>query len=280
MVTTDESDEHAPVVGDWPKGVGEASWWPLVVVLSVVGIYVGCGLYLVGVAMHSVVRVAGVGIALLSVVLLVIGGLGWVYQGFVREYWQRAAPTSARSMKAGMVLFLASDVVTFSALFTYYFVIRFGSEWSQLRIPGELLSSILVVNTAALFLSSITYVWGERNLRAGKHRRFLLGTGLTLLLGVLFVAGQALEYYTFITREGFTLTSGVFASGFFTLTGLHGLHVVFGVALLSTVLVRGIRGQYSGARHLSVTTVGWYWHFVDAVWLFLVSAVYLGSKLL
>jgi len=101
--------------------------------------------------------------------------------------------------------------------------------------------------------------------------------GLTLLLGVVFLGGQALEYFEFIGNYGFTWTQGVYSSAFFGLTGLHGLHVMLGVVFLSIVFVRGIYGQYSADRHLSVSTASMYWHFVDVVWIFLVVVLYVGA---
>ncbi len=91
--------------------------------------------------------------------------------------------------------------------------------------------------------------------------------------------GQVYEYTLFITKEGFTITSGVFGSAFFGLTGLHGLHVTLGVVLMSVLFVRALYGQFSEERDTSVTTITMYWHFVDAVWILLVVALYAGSTL-
>jgi cytochrome c oxidase subunit 3 len=87
-----------------------------------------------------------------------------------------------------------------------------------------------------------------------------------------------LEYYEFIVREGFTLTSGIYSSAFFGLTGLHGLHVTLGAVILGVVFVRGLFGQYSAERHVSVSTASMYWHFVDVVWVFLVVVLYVGAE--
>jgi cytochrome c oxidase subunit 3 len=95
---------------------------------------------------------------------------------------------------------------------------------------------------------------------------------------VVFIGGQIYEYYEFIVHEGFTLTSGFFASAFFGLTGLHGLHVSLGAVLLGVVLVRALAGQYSAERHVSVSTASMYWHFVDVVWIFLVVVLYVGAE--
>jgi len=281
MSEADEAAEHHhfPAPTDWPKGFGESSWWPITLVLGVAGLYVGFGLYFLGRSISWVGPVPGAAVVVVGLFLFVAGAGGWLYQAFVSGYWERHSHNRGRSLRLGMVLFLATDVATFGVGFTYYFFIRLGLQWPPSHLPEGLLSVVLVVNTLALFVSSFTYYWGERRLRAGDRRGFVLGVGVTVLLGLVFLGGQVVEYYAFVVSEGFTLTSGLFASAFYPLTGLHGLHVLTGVILLSTVLVRGVRGQYDVDRHVSVTTVGWYWHFVDGVWLFLVALIYVGSQL-
>jgi cytochrome c oxidase subunit 3 len=270
---TDESGshEHLPATNDWPQGLGEASGWPIVLVVSLVGLYVGAGLYIAG--RHTL----GGALVIGSIVLFAVSSGGWLYQAFVVDFWERHAPTDGQGLRFGMLLFLATDISTFGAGFVYYFFIRLGETW-PLEIPEGLLSLILAVNTVALVISSFTYYWGERNLVNDNRTKFIAGTALTFLLGCLFVAGQIFEYYQFIAREGFTVTSGLYASAFYALTALHGLHVLFGVIIIGTVLVRGYNGQFSSDRHTSVRSVGWYWHFVDAVWLFLVAVIYFGSQ--
>jgi cytochrome c oxidase subunit 3 len=114
-------------------------------------------------------------------------------------------------------------------------------------------------------------------LESDRRRRFVGWLAATVGLGVVFVAGQVFEYYEFVAHESFTLSSGVFASAFFGLTGLHGLHVALGVVLIAVLLGRALRGHYDETRDTSVRTVALYWHFVDAVWLFLVAVLYVGA---
>ncbi len=101
---------------------------------------------------------------------------------------------------------------------------------------------------------------------------------MTLLLGIIFIGGQVYEYYEFIVHSDFTITSGLFGSAFFGLTGLHGLHVSLGAVLLGIVFIRALAGQYSAERHVSVSTASMYWHFVDVVWIFLVVVLYVGAN--
>lgn len=278
---TDESasHEHLPATNDWPQGLGEASGWPIVSVVALAGLYVGAGLYIFGRRRGETVELLGAVLAIGSIVLFAVSAVGWLYQAFIIDFWERHAPTDGQALRFGMLLFLATDISTFGAGFVYYFFIRLGQTWPLEQIPEGLLSFILIANTVALVISSFTYYWGEKNLGNDNRTRFIAGTVLTFLLGCLFIAGQILEYYTFITQEGFTVTSGLYASAFYALTALHGLHVLFGVIIIGTVLVRGYNGQFSADRHTSVRAVGWYWHFVDGVWLFLVAVIYLGSQI-
>ncbi len=276
---SEEHDEghHLPAVEDWPRGFGEASWWPFVTAVGAAVIYFGAALYIlaqqgvVGSTTWAVAFVGGVG-------LFLVGLYGWQHHAFVVNFWERGADEdSASRLRWGMLVFLGSEIATFSAGFVYYFFIRVGT-WPPQELPG-LTSSLVLANTALLIASSFTLHWAHHELREANRRNYLLGMGVTLLLGIVFLGGQALEYYEFIVEEGFTLTSGIYSSAFFGLTGLHGLHVTLGVVILGIVFARSLMGNYSAERHVSVTTSSMYWHFVDVVWVFLVVVLYVGAEL-
>jgi cytochrome c oxidase subunit 3 len=277
----EEHGHHLPAVRDWPRGFGEASWWPFVTAIGGTGIYVGAALYLVGRGDGALVDpTLGPIVGVASFGLFLIGLYGWLYHAFVDQFWSREAnEESAASLRWGMLAFLGSEIATFGAVFTYYFFIRVGTWPPQGSELPDLVSSLVLANTALLIASSFTLHWAEVGLRNENRRNFILGLAVTLLLGAVFLGGQVLEYWEFITQEGFTLTSGIYASAFFGLTGLHGLHVSLGAVLLGIVFVRGLLGQYSAERHVSVSTVSMYWHFVDIVWVFLVVVLYVGAAI-
>lgn len=271
-------EHHLPATEDWPHGFGEASWWPFVTAIGGSGIYVGAALLVLSMGENALVsQTVGAGAMAGSVGLFLVGIYGWLYHAFVSTFWSRDADSSGgASLRWGMLAFLGSEISTFGALFTYYFFIRSGTGWSTTGLP-DLVNSLVLANTALLVASSFTLHWAHVAIRNENRRNFLLGMALTLLLGVVFIGGQVLEYYEFIVEKGFTLTSGLFASAFFGLTGLHGLHVTLGAVIIGIVFVRGLRGQYSAERHVSVTTASMYWHFVDIIWIFLVVVLYLGA---
>ncbi|UPV74843.1 heme-copper oxidase subunit III [Halorussus limi] len=252
------------------------SRWPIIGAAGAAILYVGAALAIAGNRAGIFPTRVGVGIAVVGFAVLTGGLVGWLRQAYLSGYWERATgDRKRRSYRATMVLFLVTDVATFGAGFAYYFYVRIGT-WPPGELP-ELLGSLVLVNTALLVVSSFTLHFAHEALGDGKRRRFLALLGVTFALGVVFLGGQIAEYATFVGEEEFTLTSGVFASAFFGLTGLHGLHVALGVVLIGILLWRALRGQYDAERDTSVSTVSLYWHFVDAVWLFLVAVLYVGA---
>ncbi|WP_435195309.1 cytochrome c oxidase subunit 3 [Natronomonas sp. EA1] len=282
MSHAEESEDHGhhlPAVEDWPKGFGEASWWPFITALGGAGFYIGAALYVLSTGENPVVSaVYGPAVFIASTFVFLTGLYGWLYHAFVKAYWS-ADSHGGVGLKLGMLAFLGSEVATFGAGFVYYFFIRSGA-WENLPHlveSGNVLSSLVIVNTVILILSSFTLHYAHVALRENDRGRFLGLLAVTLLLGVVFLGGQVLEYYEFIVHENFTLIGGAYNSAFYGLTGLHGLHVTLGAVLLLIVFVRALYGQYSAENHTSVTTVSMYWHFVDVVWVFLVVVLYGGA---
>ncbi|WP_439025891.1 cytochrome c oxidase subunit 3 [Haloarchaeobius sp. DT45] len=282
MTVAEDADDHGhghhlPAVEDWPKGFGEASWWPFITAIGGGGIYLAAALYVL--ANKDIIGMGAFsGVAIGSTFLFLVGLFGWLYHTFISTFWERGAnEKSEHKLRWGMVAFLGSEVATFSAGFIYYFFIRVGGLG---ELP-HLFGSLVIVNTLLLVLSSVTIHFAHTSLLKGNRQRFIGLLGATLLLGVVFIGGQVYEYYKFIEHDGFIIGASAFdqtfASGFYALTGLHGLHVSLGAVLIGIVFVRALRGQYSAERHVSVSTVSMYWHFVDAVWIFLVVVLYAGA---
>jgi cytochrome c oxidase subunit 3 len=283
MSTADEPSEdhgghHLPAVEDWPRGFGEASWWPFVAAIGASGIYVGIALLIMGYGDDPVIdpmigQVAVVG----AVGTFLVGLYGWLYHAFIVNFWEHGTDGhGSAGLKFGMVLFLGSEIATFGAGFMYYFFYRSSGAWTTEGLP-HLVGSLVIVNTLILVASSVTLHIAHVRLRQGNRESFIKWLGITLLAGIVFIGGQVYEYYEFIEGEGFTLTQGAYANAFYGLTGLHGLHVSLGAVLLGIVFVRALMGQYSADRHTSVSTASMYWHFVDVVWIFLVVVLYVGA---
>jgi cytochrome c oxidase subunit III len=183
-------------------------------------------------------------------------------------------PGGISSSLLGMVLFIASEVMFFGGLFGAYFTIRSAApRWPPEGTP-HLTTWYAAVLTAILVSSSVTMQFGVWAIRRNDARRLMLWLAVSLLLGLCFLAGQANEYRILI-EEGMTLSSGVFGSTFFTLTGFHGAHVAGGAAFILIVLLRARSGQFTARYHDTVEMASYYWHFVDVVWLGLFSTIYL-----
>jgi cytochrome c oxidase subunit III len=183
-------------------------------------------------------------------------------------------PGGISSSLLGMVLFIASEVMFFGGLFGAYFTIRSAAtEWPPPDTP-HLSAPYAAILTTILVASSVTMQFGVLAIRKNNQRRLVLWLAVSLLLGAIFLCMQALEYANLI-EEGLTLSSGVFGSTFYTLTGFHGAHVAGGAAFILIVLLRARSGQFTARYHDTVEMASYYWHFVDVVWLGLFSTIYL-----
>jgi cytochrome c oxidase subunit 3 len=130
------------------------------------------------------------------------------------------------------------------------------------------------INTAILLTSSVTVTIAHHALREGHRGMLKLFLGATFLLGFTFVYLQAHEYAEAYNELGLRLSTGIYGSTFFMLTGFHGLHVTIGAIMLTIIWFRVLKGHFTPQRHFAFEAVAWYWHFVDVVWLGLFIFVY------
>jgi cytochrome c oxidase subunit III len=170
----------------------------------------------------------------------------------------------------GMIFFIASEALIFANLIASYLYleIRNGS-W---QLPTDL--TYPLINTFILLGSSIPIRVAGAGIAAGNQRNLKLGLSLTILMGAAFLGGQVYEYSNLFGQH-FTPQATIFGSSFFTLTGFHGLHVTIGLIFLIIVLLRSLRGDFTAKKHWAAQAGEMYWHFVDGVWVFVFSIVYL-----
>ena len=176
------------------------------------------------------------------------------------------APRLSHPALLGMALFIASESIFFAAIVMVYVALRPGglaAARAELDMPRTLLFSLL------LFSSSATMARAER-----RSAPWLLLTGG---LGAAFLTGQGLEYARLL-GSGIGPSTGLFGTTFFTLTGLHGLHVFVGLVAIAGLLLASWRDG-DRIRGVAWECVAWYWHFVDGVWVVVFSVVYLGTLL-
>jgi len=214
-----------------------------------------------------------------------------------------------RSFRMGMMWFIFSEVMFFGAFFGALFYARvlsvpwlggegvkvftnyilwphFENSWptnGPAHVGGRgdtgIFSTIPAIgipllNTAILLTSGLTVTIAHHALRANQRGKLALFLALTFLLGFTFVGLQAHEYGEAYRDLGLRLSTGIYGSTFFMLTGFHGLHVTIGAIMLLVIWLRVLRGHFTPKRHFAFEAVAWYWHFVDVVWLGLFIFVY------
>lgn len=175
--------------------------------------------------------------------------------------------------KLGVWTLLGSEAVFFSALIITYVVMR-GRSASGPTPHATLNVSLTAVNTFVLICSSLTMVTALAAIQRGEVRSLRRWLIATMALGLAFLGGQATEF-TLLSQQGLSLSSNLFGSTFFTLTGFHGAHVAAGILWIATVLGHTFRRGEPREIPLRVELVGLYWHFVDLVWILIFTIVYL-----
>jgi cytochrome c oxidase subunit III len=202
------------------------------------------------------------------------------------------------SYRWAMAWFIFSETMFFGAFFGALFYLRWhavpdlaSGDTSQLwpgfkggwpatgpAIEGTLTpmhpTGIPLVNTVLLLTSAATLLWAHRGLQKGARGQLKLGLFLTVALGVVFLVLQFSEHYRAWTELGLTLGSGAYGATFFMLTGFHGLHVAIGATVLSVVLARSMRGDFTPDDQFAFQAATWYWQFVDVIWLLMYALVY------
>jgi cytochrome c oxidase subunit III len=203
------------------------------------------------------------------------------------------------SFRWGMSFFIFSEVMFFAAFFGALFWARVYSvpelaniEHNALLWPGytghwpsagphfiekfQIMGAwgLPALNTALLLTSGVTVTFAHWALIRNDRAKLLIWLGLTVLLGVTFLGVQAYEYAHAYSDLNLKLSTGIYGSTFFMLTGFHGFHVTVGAIMLSVIWFRCLKGHFRPDHHFAFEGVAWYWHFVDVVWLGLFIFVY------
>ena len=192
----------------------------------------------------------------------------------------------AHAARLGMWLFLATEVLLFTALFAAYSVYRFLFPTGFAEASRSIETWIGFVNTLILVTSSFTVATGLNHAAQGDGKRTALFFGLSVLLALAFLGFKAVEYSHHF-QEGqlpgaYYAVKGEHAPGgpmffalYFLITGLHGIHVVIGMTVLVVVGTLAYRGRYSAGYHVPVELAALYWHLVDLIWIFVFPLLYL-----
>ena len=188
------------------------------------------------------------------------------------EFTEWTLPSRGRVGMAGLI-------VTESALFSIFvvaYLFYIGKSLSG-PYPADVLE-FPVVATICLLSSSVTIMLAERALRKGQIRRFSLWWFLTILLGAQFLGATAVEWYRLIFASNLTIGTNLFGTTFYSLVGFHAFHVTVGLTMLTLVLVLSAVGYVRKEHAERVEVLSWYWHFVDVVWVVVLTVVYIIGR--
>ena len=181
--------------------------------------------------------------------------------------------------KLCMLLFLSSEAVFFLLLllsFVYFRQSPLNPHGATVKVVDTARTSIF---TVCLLSSSLTVWLATRSVKRGNQRALRMWLLLTIVLGAVFLYGEITEYLHLVDLH-VTISRDVFSSAFYTVTGLHGLHVAVGLVSLLILLLLAQSGDFrDGHGVVAVDTVSLYWHFVDGVWVLLFSTIYIWSAL-
>ena len=229
------------------------------------------------IAQHAM---AGVGQLMmwLGLAVILFGAIQW-FRLLIAESRARGfdnvAPVLDLQNRYGMIFFIISEIMFFSAFFAAFFYLKsWNPEWPPANIESFGID-LPIINTLLLLSSGATVTWAHHAILEKHYKEARLATFITWHLGVIFLALQAFEYYEAIHHMDLTLSSGVYGSTFFMLTGFHGFHVLLGTLMLMVAHFRMHKGDFTDKHHFYFEATAWYWHFVDVVWVGLFLFVYL-----
>ncbi len=184
--------------------------------------------------------------------------------------------TGQDTRKIAFWTFIGSECMLFGSLIATY--LSYEGKSVVGPTPQEILNIPLTsVSTFALLMSSLAMVLALAAVTRGDGRGAKLWLTTTAGLGTVFLTLQAIEFTAFV-HEGLTISTNLFGSTFYVLTGCHGLHVLVGVIWLSTLLIQSMRGKLGPDKAMTVELAGLYWHFVDVVWIVIFTVVYLIQR--
>ncbi len=186
------------------------------------------------------------------------------------------ATAEGRNKILGFWLFLGAEVVLFGCLFATYIALRNSEN------PGPTAEELFKIKTVAwstfiLLTSSLTSVLAIMNMHKHNLKGLLSWLLVTVLLGVSFLGLEIYEFFEYV-HEGHVFSGSAFATSFYTLVGFHGAHVAFGVFWISLLMIQGLKKGLTVVTAPKFYVAGLYWHFIDLVWVFIFTVVYLMGK--
>jgi cytochrome c oxidase subunit 3 len=272
--------------------VPSPSKWPVLAGVSLLLTMAGASAWVNGFAWGPYANIVGI----LSLLLVLYN---WFGQAIAESEGGLYNSRVDDSFRWSMSWFIFSEVMFFAGFFGALFYARsitmpwladldhkllwpdFAANWGNAGPAGTIEPFTIMtpfpiptINTALLLSSGVTLTIAHHALRAGHRAKTAIWMFATIALGVTFIGLQAYEYIHAYHEMNLKLTSGIYGSTFFMLTGFHGFHVTLGAIMLSVVLYRVMKGHFTPDHHFAFEGAAWYWHFVDVVWLGLYVVIY------
>ena len=277
------------------------SQWPIIGAVALFCIALGAGGYVSNLEAEG----AGWGYLLLTGIGIVIYMIvGWIANVINESMDGLYSGQMDVSFRQGMSWFIFSEVMFFAAFFGALLYARtlsvpwlagegsnamtgavlwpeFQAVWPLIKTPGGLETQAMgwfglpLINTLLLLTSSVTLHFAHVALEQDQRQKLKVFLGATILLGLVFLVLQVVEYIEAYQHMNLRLDSGIYGSTFFLLTGFHGLHVTLGTIMLIVVFFRVLKGHFTPTYHFGFQATSWYWHFVDVVWVILFLVVYI-----
>jgi cytochrome c oxidase subunit 3 len=272
--------------------VPSPSKWPVLAGISLFLTMAGASAWVNGYAWGPYANFAGI-------LTLIVVLYNWFGDAIAESEGGLYSQRIDTSFRWSMSWFIFSEVMFFAAFFGALFYARsitlpwladldhkllwpdFAGHWGNTGPAGTVESfqtmgpfPIPTINTALLLSSGVTVTLAHHALRGGHRSKTAAWLLATILLGATFVGLQAYEYAHAYQELNLKLSSGIYGSTFFMLTGFHGFHVTLGTIMLSVVLYRVLKGHFTPDHHFAFEGTAWYWHFVDVVWLGLYVLIY------
>lgn len=248
----------------------DPSPWPILTAFSVFFMLSGMVFY-----MHDI-RFGGF-YAFIGLILLIMSIYLWFFDIVQEATYAGHHTLAVRSgLRYGFLLFVASEVMLFVGFFWAFFHASYspsvfiGYEWPPVGISSIPVFEFPLFNTALLIISGLSITWAHRGLAMGSFAHAIDAFLVTIILGFFFVVLQMFEYY----EASYDITDSIYGSTFYSLTGLHGLHVIIGVSFITVCFIRLLRRHYLTNHYLGFILAVWYWHFVDVVWIIVFLSVY------
>ncbi|MDQ0177032.1 cytochrome (ubi)quinol oxidase subunit III [Bacillus chungangensis] len=202
-----------------------------------------------------------------------------VEEKFTPKTWPESperATLEGKNKFLGFWFFLGGETVLFASLFATYLALKDKVPNDQHALAQEIFDLPLAfVATMILLTSSITSVYAIYHMKNFSFQKMQTWLLITVLLGLSFLAVEIYEFYHYTSEYGHTFTSSAFGTSFYTLVGFHGAHVIFGLGWITALLVRNAKRGLSLYNAPKYYTASLYWHFIDVVWVFIFTVVYL-----